>query len=97
MQQVLPFLEYWYDLEADFLRFYGIDISDTGTVEAARFFRLASRLAVYEGMLTARIREEQERTEKSSKPRSANRAPGEVKNVPIKALATMESGVIDFK
>lgn len=88
----MPFLSYWHDLEADFLRFYHIDINETGVVEAARFFRLAARVAVYDGMLASRVREEQE---KNSKKFGANS--GEVREVPVEALATMESGIIDFK
>lgn len=92
MQECLPLVDHWFDLEADFLRFYGIDINQTDTLEAARFFRLAARLAVYEGMLTARIREEQEQDSKKYGSTS-----GEVREVPLNALATMESDIFEIK
>lgn len=92
MQECLPLVDHWYDLEADFLRFYNIDINQTDTLEAARFFRLAARLAVYDGMLSARIREEQEKNSKKYGSQS-----GEVREVPLNALATVESDIIEFK
>lgn len=47
------------DLEADFLRFYGIH--DMFELEARKFFRLAARVTAYGGVMTARQMEEDKR------------------------------------
>ena len=51
-------LEYEYDLEADFLRFYGI--KDYARMPSAKFFRLATRVFAYDGVMTARLTKMQE-------------------------------------
>ena len=53
-------------MDADFLRFYGIDLSQTGAVGSARFFKLLYRLPLYEGAITARANEEREKQKKHS-------------------------------
>lgn len=49
-------LDYLDDLEADFFRFYRVD---PDTLHGPRFFRLAYRVGVYQGVMTYR-REQQE-------------------------------------
>jgi hypothetical protein len=49
-------LDHLGDLEADFLRFYGIH--DMLALDGPRFFRLAYRVFAYQGVMTARYENE---------------------------------------
>lgn len=98
VSEIYWILSNWDDVDADFLRFYNIDL-DEGEVEvdvvgSARFFKLANRLAAYEGMVAARLRMERE----------SNETPGsgsgrDVKEVPLSALShtAVGSGIIEFQ
>lgn len=59
LPQILWISEYEADVEADFLRFYGV--YDYDEVDAQKFLRLASRLFAYEGVMTARYAAEREK------------------------------------
>lgn len=50
------------DLEADFLRFYRIE--DFFELDGPRFFRLASRVFAFGGVMAARLEEEREKQQK---------------------------------
>jgi hypothetical protein len=54
---VMWVLDHLDDLESDFSVFHRVD--DMYAMPAPRFFRLAERIAAYEGVMTARIRAEQ--------------------------------------
>lgn len=93
----MPLLNYWDDLDADFLRFYGIDISDPTKIEAARFFKLAVRLFAYDGVLSARVRSEQESQGKKTPTPNQGASSREVVHLEPKQLALVEPDIIDFK
>jgi hypothetical protein len=61
-------LDYLLDLDADFLRFYGLDIYEMDSVRA---LTLAWRVPMYEGVVLARLRKETEGTGKKSTERPA--------------------------
>lgn len=69
MSQVLWVLDHLADLEADFLAWYRID--NLEQMESAKFFRLAERVAAYDGVMRARVLQEAEQQKKRPRPRGA--------------------------
>lgn len=88
-------LEYWDDIDADFLRFYGIDLTKAGAVEPPRFFRLAYRLPAYEGVLSSRIQEEKELETKRNPTAKALKKNPDAKVVDVSEM--MSEGFIETK
>lgn len=64
-EQIAWVLDYWADLDADFLAVYGIDLDGEG-ISGPRFFALAHRLTAYTGVMAARV--EEERAEQPTAP-----------------------------
>lgn len=87
VQQTAWVLDHLDDLDADFLRFYRVDYMD---LPGPRFFALAARVSVYDGMLTARIRQAEI---DATDPLDAAPVPEGAKVVPLSEIADMiESG-----
>lgn len=75
-------LDYLDDLDADFLRFYRVDYTD---LAGPRFFSLASRVGVYGGMMTERIRQQTAEVESEPMPSIA----ADAKQVPLSELTDL--------
>ena len=60
VQQVGWVIDHLPDLDADFLRFYGIDLEYDRDLTGPRFLALAQRVAAYGGVMAARVQEQQE-------------------------------------
>lgn len=85
MSEIIWVLEYLDDIDADFLRFYGIDLSQDDPVASARFFKLAYRLPAYQGVISARIDQEREAAKTISPSRELRN--GTATEVPIEAMS----------
>lgn len=85
MVEVVWVLDHLDDLDADFLRFYRIDITQDDTVDPPRFFKLAYRLPAYQGVMAARVEAQRE----EAKTRSPSKAlrDGTAKEVPLESIS----------
>lgn len=72
--QHVDWLNYLGDLDADFLRFYGIDL-ETEDISSVRFFSLAERTFAYGGVMTKRAEKQAEDT--GSRPSPSRSVPDE--------------------
>lgn len=67
----VDWLNYLDDLDADFLRFYGIDL-ESEDMSSVRFFALAERTFAYGGVMTKRAEQKaEEETPRSAPARSS--------------------------
>lgn len=100
IDQIVWVPEYLDDLEADFLRFYGIyDIYD---MEGPRFFKSAVRLLAYGGVMTARAQYESEKASGKANPtpnlkagRKYAKQGQEVRHKPLAAMKLNHSDLFD--
>jgi len=76
------------DIDADFLRFYGINLSQVDAVDSARYMKLAVRLPAYGGVMTVRVEQMQEEAKKHN-PSKALRD-GTAKEVPLTEILSMD-------
>lgn len=91
-------LEYWDDIDADFLRFYGIDLTKVDSVEPPRFFKLAYRLPAYEGVLSSRIQEEKDLEAKRNPTAKALKKNPDAKVVDFSEMVSdSEESFIEYK
>lgn len=74
------------------MRFYHIDI-EHDVVGSARFFKLAYRLPIYDGAITARAQEEQEANKKRNPAKALRTNPAAVVNNDVSAL----DGIVDLR
>jgi hypothetical protein len=65
--QVMWVLAHEADIDADFLAIYGIDLEQVD-LTGPRYFALAYRLTAYQGVMAARVDEEQDRPQARSTP-----------------------------
>jgi hypothetical protein len=85
------------DLDADFLAIYGIDL-EQADVSAPRYFALAHRLTAYQGVMTARVDQEQDQssstTTRTSSTQPAQQGGGENREVSLTAFRVMFPGIV---
>ncbi|MFF4346813.1 hypothetical protein [Streptomyces sp. NPDC001530] len=85
------------DLDADFLAIYGIDLREQ-EVDGPRYFALAHRLTAYQGVMAARVDQEQDRTSstttRTSRTQPAQQGGSETKEVSLTAFRVMFPGIV---
>lgn len=82
--QHVEWLDYLDDLDADFLRFYGIDL-EQDDISSVRFFALAYRTPAYGGVMTKHAEEQAEKSPRSS----AAASPSEENEVSVHQFAAL--------
>jgi len=97
IEEVLWVLDHLEDLDADFLAIYGIDLEQV-EISGPRYFHLAHRLTAYQGVMAARVDEEQDRsdttTTRTSSTQPAQQGGGETKEVSLTAFRVMFPGIV---
>lgn len=81
-------LDYEDDIDADFLRFYGIDLTKVDAVDSARYMKLAIRLPAYGGVMAVRVEQAQEEAKKHNP--SKGLRDGTAKEVPLSEIMSMD-------
>jgi hypothetical protein len=90
-------LDHQDDIDADFLAIYGIDL-EQADVSAPRYFALAHRLTAYQGVMAARVDQEQDQTSstttRTSSTQPAPQGGGENREVSLTAFRVMFPGIV---
>lgn len=92
MAQVGWVIDYLPDLDADFLRFYGIDIG-ADALDGPRFLNLAQRVSAYGGVMAARA-EEQRETAPAVRSEAPAQAPQDRQHMELAAMRLAHPGLI---
>lgn len=97
IEELLWILDHQEDLDADFLAIYGIDL-EQADVSSRRYFHLAQRLTAYQGVMAARVDQEQDRTTstttRTSSTQPAQQGGGENREVSLTAFRVMFPGIV---
>lgn len=96
MEELYWIILFWDDVDADYLRYYGVDLeTQIDSVASATFFKRAYRLKFIEGsVISYRAQEQAEETKKTLPSHLRNQ---EVEIVPEKALSATFDDVLDFQ
>jgi hypothetical protein len=90
-------LDHQDDIDADFLAIYGIDL-EQADVSAPRYFALVHRLTAYQGVMAARVDQEQDQTSstttRTSSTQPAPQGGGENREVSLTAFRVMFPGIV---